>query len=417
MEVDMVDDKASNDYTLADLGSNKDQIPYVDKESDIMESNWTETYKSFDDMGLKKNLLKGIYGYGFEYPSPIQQLAIVPMVKGRDIIAQAQAGSGKTATFAIGSLQLLDPELKEVQVIVLSPTRELSNQTERVYKCLGFDHLKVNSHSFIGGTHLKNDINALQEGIQVAVGTPGRILAMIDKKFLKLSSLKVLIFDEADEMLSRNFLEDMKKVVSFIPTDTKIWLISATMPKEVVSLSTSFLNNPVKILVKKELLPLKQVNQFYVVLKKEWKIETLIALYKGLSISQAIIFCNSRKMVEYVSNEMKTRGHLVSSIHSELSQPDRTKIMNEFINGATRVMVTTDLLAKGIDIYQIDIVINYDFPTSKEFYLHRVGRCGRYNRKGNAINFVCPDEKEELEDVQKFYNVTIEPLPSDLSEI
>jgi len=189
------------------------------------------------------------------------------------------------------------------------------------------------------------------------------------------------------------------------------------MPKEIVQLSACFMNNPVKILVEKEELSLKAINQYYVVLKKEWKLDTLISIYKGLDIAQAIIFCNSKNSVDFVSSEMIKRGHMVSSIHSELPMQERTKVMNEFIAGATRVMVSTDLLAKGIDVYQVSCVINYDLPKSKEFYLHRIGRCGRYGRKGNAINFVLPDEKEDLEDIQKYYNMTIEKLPTDLSTV
>ena len=240
---------------------------------------------------------------------------------------------------------------------------------------------------------------------------------MIEKKILKLTNLKVFILDEADEMLTRGFLEDMKKAISYIPTDTKVWLVSATMPKPIVELSSNFMTNPVKILVERKDLPLTGIKQYYVLLKKEWKLETLVGLYKGLDISQAMIFCNSKNTVQLLSEEMIKRGHAVSSIHSELPMIERTQIMEEFASGVTRVLITTDLLAKGIDVYGVSVVINYDLPLSKEVYLHRIGRSGRLGRKGNAISFVQPDEKDELESIQQYYNVTIEKLPTDLSEI
>ena len=422
VEVEKVDAKTSNDFdqtvkTLADLGLEKDQIPYIDKENDIMTTNWHKKVETFEDLGLKKNLLKGIYGNGFEYPSPIQQIAIMPMIQGRDVIAQAQSGTGKTATFSISALQLIDTSLIEIQAVVMAPTRELAMQSDKVIRCLGEDFLQIKTHVFIGGTSLKGDIQAIQDGIHFAVGTPGRVLSMIEKKLLKLSSLKVLILDEADEMLSRGFLEDMKKVISYIPVETKIWLVSATMPREIVTLTTNFMQDPVKILVDKAKLPLDGIKQYYVLLKKEWKLETLIDIYKGIDIAQAMIFCNSKNSVIYLSEELRKRGHMVSSIYSELGMQERTKIMNEFISGSTRVLVTTDLLAKGIDVYQVSLVINYDLPYSKESYLHRIGRCGRFGRKGSSISFVTPDEKEDLESIQKYFNATIEKLPTDLSEI
>ena len=381
-----------------------------------MESNWEQEVETFDELGLKSELLRGIYGYGFEKPSPIQQKAILPMIQGKDVLAQAQSGTGKTATFAIGTLQLVDTKLNEVQTLILAPTRELATQISDVYKFLG-EFLKVKVHVFIGGTNVKNDIKTLENGIHVVIGTPGRVLDMIKKGFLKLSYLKSFVLDEADEMLSKGFLENMKEVISYISKDCRVCLFSATMPKEIVSLTNLFMTDPAKILVKNEALTLDGIKQYFLLLKKDWKMEALFDLYKNLDIAQAIIFCNSKKTVESLTEEMKKAGHAVSAISSGLEMAVRDQVMKEFRAGATRVLITTDLLSRGIDVQQVSIVINYELPNQKETYIHRIGRSGRFGRKGTAINFVTPEEKDQLEEIQTFYNTTIEPLPHDLSDL
>ena len=384
-----------------------EKIENDEKINEEIESNWTETVEEFSELGLKKDLLRGIYGYGFEKPSSIQQKAILPIIKGRDVIAQAQSGSGKTGAFVIGSLQVIDLEKLEVQALVLAPTRELAKQIYDVYTYIG-EILKVKVFNLIGGTQVKESIKALENGVHVVVGSPGRISEMLKKNHLKLSYLKILILDEADELLKRDFLTSMRDIISLIPTDCRINLFSATMPKEIVELTSNFMNNPAKILVKNEEVTLLGIKQYYLILKKEWKLDTLMNLYKGLDIAQAIIFCNNKKTVESLSTEMKQKGHMVSCIHSELPMPDRVRVMDEFRKGATRVLISTDLTARGIDVYQVSIVINYDLPNQKETYIHRIG---------NAINFVLPEEKDQLDQIIKFYDTNIEQLPQDLSEI
>ena len=381
-----------------------------------MVSNWDETVETFDDLNLKPDLLRGIYGYGFEKPSAIQQKAILPIIKERDVIAQAQSGTGKTAAFAIGSLQLIDVTKDDIQCLVLSPTRELAQQTAIVYQFLG-ECLKVKVTLLIGGTKLGADLDKLREGPQVLVGSPGRVLDLIRRKQINLSELKTFILDEADEMLSKGFIDNIKEIISLIPTTSKILLFSATMPKEIIEITKKFMKDPAKILVKNEELTLEGIKQYYVYLKKEDKLDVLLQIYRGIEIAQAIIYCNSKKTVDFVSNELKKKGHMVSSIHGDLKQFERDQVMRDFRNGATRVLITTDLLARGIDVYQVSLVINYELPREKETYIHRIGRSGRFGRKGNAINFVTPAEKEELDSLQKYYNTTIEALPTDLSEL
>ncbi len=381
-----------------------------------MISNWDETVETFDELNLNPELLRGIYGYGFEKPSAIQQKAILPIIKQRDVIAQAQSGTGKTAAFAIGSLQLVDVGKDEIQCLVLSRTRELAQQTSIVYQFLG-ECLKVKVTLLIGGTKVGADLDKLREGPQVLVGSPGRVLDLIRRKQVSLAYLQTFILDEADEMLSKGFIENIKEIISLIPTTTKILLFSATMPKEIVDITTKFMKDPAKILVKNEELTLEGIKQYYVYLKKEDKLDVLLQIYRGIEIAQAIIYCNSKRSVDFVSEELKKKGHMVSSIHGDLKQFERDQVMRDFRNGATRVLITTDLLARGIDVYQVSLVINYELPREKETYIHRIGRSGRFGRKGNAINFVTPAEKDELDNIQKYYNTTIEALPTDLSEL
>ena len=381
-----------------------------------METNWDESVETFDELNLKPELLRGIYGYGFEKPSAIQQKAILPIIKGMDVIAQAQSGTGKTAAFAIGSLQLVDVTKDEIQCLVLSPTRELAQQTAIVYNFIG-ECLKVKISLLIGGTKIGADLEKLREGPQVLVGSPGRVLDLIRRKQISLGYLQTFILDEADEMLSKGFLDNIREIISLIPTTTKILLFSATMPKEIIDMTTKFMKDPARILVNNEELTLEGIKQYYVFLKKEDKLDVLLQIYRGIEIAQAIIYCNSKRSVDFVSEELKKKGHMVSSIHGDLKQIERDNVMRDFRSGATRVLITTDLLARGIDVYQVSLVINYELPREKETYIHRIGRSGRFGRKGNAINFVTPTEKDELEAIQKFYNTTIEALPTDLSEL
>jgi translation initiation factor 4A len=398
------------------VDNNTNQKKEDTKQETTVDETWSETVDTFDELGLKKELLRGIYGYGFEKPSPIQSKAILPIIQKRDIIAQAQSGTGKTGAFVISSLQLIDQNVSDIQALILSPTRELAQQSCKVYQLIG-EYMKVKVHAFIGGTAIKVDIKNVNDGCQIVVGTPGRVLDMLNKKIIKLDSLKIFILDEADEMLSRGFLESIKQVFPHVPSSSQIALFSATMPQDIIEITKQFMQNSVKILVKNEQLTLEGIRQYYVPLKKEWKLEILLNLYKMMEIAQAIIYANSKKAVDYLTEEMTKRNFVVSSIHSDMQMSEREKVMREFRTGATRVLITTDLLARGIDVYQVSLVINYDLPRNKETYIHRIGRSGRFGRKGTAINFVAPEDKEELEQLQKFYSTSIEELPSDLSTI
>jgi translation initiation factor 4A len=367
-------------------------------------------------MGLKEHLLRGIYAYGFEKPSSIQQRGIVPCIRGRDVIAQAQSGTGKTATYAIAILQRIDPELKATQALVLAPTRELAQQIQKVILALG-DYMNINCLSCIGGTRVREDQGKLEAGGQVVVGTPGRVYDMIQRRSLRTDRIGIFVLDEADEMLSRGFKDQIYDVFRLLPNDVQVLLLSATMPSDVLEVTKSFMRDPIRILVKKEELTLEGIRQFYIqVEREEWKLDTLCDLYETLTITQAVIFCNTRRKVEYLTEKLHGRDFTVSAMHGEMEQKDRDVIMREFRSGSSRVLITTDLLARGIDVQQVSLVINYDLPSNRENYIHRIGRSGRFGRKGVAINFITHDDVRMLKDIEQFYNTEVKEMPSNVAD-
>jgi len=382
-----------------------------------IESDWKEVVENFDEMNLKEELLRGIYGYGFEKPSAIQQRAILPCIKGHDVIAQAQSGTGKTATFSISILQQIDTNLNECQALILAPTRELAQQIQKVVIALG-DFMKADCHACIGGTNVRDDMRKLDTGSHVVVGTPGRVYDMIARKSLRTQFIKIFVLDEADEMLSRGFKDQIKEVFKFLEEDIQVILLSATMPEDVLDVSTHFMRNPVRILVQKEELTLEGIKQFYInVTKEEWKFDTLCDLYDTLSITQAVIFCNTRRKVEWLTENMRLKTFTVSAMHGEMDQRQRELIMRQFRSGSSRVLITTDLLARGIDVQQVSLVINYDLPSNRENYIHRIGRSGRFGRKGVAINFITEDDKRAMKDIESFYNTHVLEMPQNVADL
>eukprot|EP00042_Codosiga_hollandica_P037580 m.298062 g.298062 ORF g.298062 m.298062 type:complete len:397 (+) comp55173_c0_seq1:48-1238(+) len=383
----------------------------------VIESNWDTIVESFDDLNLKDELLRGIYAYGFEKPSAIQQRAILPCVKGHDVIAQAQSGTGKTATFTISVLQSIDIAKPTVQALILAPTRELAQQIQKVVLALG-DYMKIDCMACIGGTAVREDIQRLSQSVQVVVGTPGRVFDMISNRHLAVADIKMFVLDEADEMLSRGFKDQIYDIFRLLPSTTQVVLLSATMPAEVLDVTKKFMRNPIRILVKKEELTLEGIRQFYVAVEKEdWKLDTLCDLYETLTITQAVIFCNTRRKVDWLTEKMHERDFTVSSLHGDMDQAGRDTIMKEFRSGSSRVLITTDLLARGIDVQQVSLVINYDIPTNRENYIHRIGRGGRFGRKGVAINFVTSEDSRALKDIEQFYNTQVDELPKDVADM
>ena len=375
-----------------------------------------ETYDTFEDLDLNENLLRGIYGFGFEKPSAIQQKAIKPFLDGNDIIAQAQSGTGKTATFAISLLQSIDEKLDETQAVVVSHTRELSNQIMNVFGNLS-KYMKVSLALVTGGTSVSKTMEELSRKPKIIIGTPGRILDMMNKKALNYKTIKYLAIDEADEMLSSGFVSQIQDLFRFlVDNKLQVGLYSATMPVEFFDVTKKFMNKPIKILVKNEELTLEGIKQFYVnVERMEYKFDTLCDLYNVISVSQSIIYCNSKKLVDELSFKLRSRQFAVASIHSEMSQDDRNDIVEKFRSGETRILLSTDLLSRGIDVQQVSIVINFDIPYSIDNYIHRIGRSGRFGRKGVAINLITYSDIRKLHDIEKFYSTQIEELPENFT--
>lgn len=399
-------------------GGSSDGPPGMNPEG-VIESNWDREVHTFEDMNLKEPLLRGVFSYGFEKPSAIQQKAILPCIEGHDVIAQAQSGTGKTATFSISILERIDMSNTQCQALILAPTRELAQQISVCVLSLG-DYMGVNCHACVGGTSVRVDMDKLSSGQQVVVGTPGRVKDMMSRGILKTNHLKMFVLDEADEMLSRGFLEQIKEIFSIITNSAfQTVLLSATMPNEILEITKSFMQDPVRILVKQEVLTLDGIKQFFIDCEKEeWKLPTLLDIYETLSIAQAVLFCNTRRRVEYLQTELDKKDHTVSAMHGDMDQQQREVILKEFRSGSSRLLITTDLLARGIDVQQVSLVINYELPGQRENYIHRIGRSGRFGRKGVAINLIAGEtDKRMLMDIQTFYNTQINEMPENVANL
>lgn len=363
-------------------------------------------------------LLRGIFSYGFERPSAIQQRAIRPIITGRDVIAQSQSGTGKTAVFSIASLQIINDRISDPQILILSPTRELAEQTQRVVGSLG-DFMKVKCHACIGGKSMGEDLKLLDRGgVQVISGTPGRVFDLIRRRALRTNQLKALIIDEADEMLDKGFKEQIYDIYRFLPPSTQVVLVSATLPGEVLDMTSKFMDNPIKVLVKRDELTLEGIKQFFVAVEKEeWKFDTLCDLYDTLTITQAVIFCNTRQKVDWLARKMKEASFTVSAMHGDMDQQSRDAVMEQFRSGSSRVLIATDLWGRGIDVQQVSLVICYDLPNNRELYIHRIGRSGRFGRKGVAINFVRNEDIRILRDIEQYYSTQIDEMPGNVEDL
>lgn len=373
--------------------------------------------EDFDVFNLKPNILKGIYGYGFERPSEIQFKAVPEMTARHDLLAQAQSGTGKTGAFSIGMLEIVDETKDFTQGIILSPTRELAEQTFDVITSLA-KYTSTRVHLSVGGHSVQEERAQLSESRpHVVVGTPGRVLQMVEENLMRIDELSLLVMDEADEILKIGFRDQIINIFSRIPKNSQVAVFSATMSREAIETTKKFLVAPVNILVKPEQLTLKYIKQFYVYINHEnYKLDTLLDIYGKLCVSQAIIFVNSKRKVNILNENLKSNGFSVGCMHSEMSMKERNEVYMKFRKGTVRIVVSTDVMARGIDIQGISFVINYDIPKSRDTYLHRIGRSGRYGRKGVAINFVTDDDVKDMRYIEKFYNTVIEEMPEDISE-
>ena len=366
--------------------------------------------KKWDDLNLKDNLLRGIYSYGFENPSEIQKKAILPIIQNNDLIAQAQSGTGKTGTFSIASLQTVNEDENTSQVLILSTTRELAIQTHKVVENISVFLENIKIKLLTGGTSVNSDINYLNNNKpHIIVGTPGRVFDMIKRRKLDLFTIKLFILDEADEMLSSGFKEQIKTIFGYFNEKVQTAIFSATMPREVVEITEHFMKTPTKIMVNSSELSLDGIKQYYIAAKDDKdKYELLKNLYDNLYKSTSIIFVNGIGRVDSLYDAMINDGFQVCKIHGSLNKDERMEILNDFKNGGKNVLISSDLTARGIDIQQVNIVINYDVPKCIHSYLHRIGRSGRWGRKGTAINFICERDVGNMRRIENYYKISIE---------
>ena len=377
-----------------------------------------ERHETFDSMNLSDAILRGIYSYGFEKPSAIQQVAIGPIIQGFDVIAQAQSGTGKTGTFTIATLQKINFDLLEPQGLIIVPTRELALQINKVIDNIG-SYCNVKVYCCIGGQDVRSDEEALRRGKHIVVGTPGRMYHMINKGMIKLNNIKLLIIDEADQMLEKGFKDQLYEIFRLgFPETMQIALFSATLTDHTMEIANKFMRNPKKITINKEEVNLAGITQYKINLSKdEHKFSTLIDLYKFISIKQAIIYCNNKNKVVQLAAELADLKLSMTFMHGEMTQEERNVIMKDFRDGKSRILITTDLLARGIDIQQVSLVINYDIPINRENYIHRIGRTGRYGRKGVALNFITDRDEQQIKEIEAYFSIKINELPESLDGI
>jgi translation initiation factor 4A len=387
-------------------------IPNIHNNEEETES----TFESWDDLNIKPDLLRGIYNYGFEKPSPIQRKAIRPIIDGKDIIAQAQSGTGKTATFTIGALQLIDINNTDPQILVLSPTRELAGQTAIVMEGIGSMMTGLIVKTYYGGAP-RDDFNRFSSRIKshVICGCTGRIYDMIHRNKIRTSDIKLVILDEADEMLTSGFREQVHNILQYLNENVQIALFSATLPANINSIVNTFMRNPVKIEVKTEMLTLEGITQYFVAVENdEQKYATIKHIFSFISLSQCIIYCNSVKRVNELYEAMRDDEFPVCCVHSDMDKYSREKAFNSFKSGACRVLISSNVTARGIDVQQVSTVINFDVPKCVHTYLHRIGRSGRWGRKGVAINLVTRYDVEKLKEIETYYSCQVKAMPANL---
>ena len=363
----------------------------------------------FEEFCLHRPLLMGIFEKGWEKPSPIQEAAIPGALLGRDILARAKNGTGKTGAYIIPVLQQLDVTQNHIQALVIVPTRELALQTSQI--CIELSkHMKARVMVTTGGTNLKDDILRIMDNVHVIIATPGRILDLMEKKVAKMDKCKMMVMDEADKLLSQDFTAMLDNVISFLPSDRQILLFSATFPLTVKDFMQKHLKSPMEINLMEE-LTLKGVTQYYAFVQEKQKVHCLNTLFSKLQINQSIIFCNSTQRVELLAKKISELGYSCYYIHAKMTQPHRNRVFHDFRQGLCRNLVCSDLFTRGIDIQAVNVVINFDFPKMAETYLHRIGRSGRFGHLGIAINLITYEDRLNLQRIETELGTEIKPIP------
>ncbi|KAM0674276.1 translation initiation factor eIF4A [Gurleya vavrai] len=388
------------------------------REDETRDEQIVQVYERWEELNLKEPLLRGIFANGFEFPSFIQKTAIMPIITGRDIRAQAQSGTGKTAAFGIGALQRLS-DSKKTQVLILVSTREIAEQNAKRIESLS-QYMNINITVLSGGTEVSGSIDQLRRNPEIVAGTPGRVFHMIEQGFLKTEDLKLIIIDEADEMLNFGFQDQVKEIFMYLPEDIQVAMFSATWETEEMKIANNILNNPIVIDLRQDEQTLKGIDQYFVNLGPKpmkggdmRKIEALLDIYKKNDLSQCIIFVNTRMKAKFMHGVFQQKRIPADMIHSDLTQKERVEVLDKFRNGSCRLLIATGLIGRGIDIQQLSLVFNFDIPktTEKCTYIHRIGRAGRFGKKGKALNFIWNDELENLQEIERHYQTSILPLP------
>lgn len=374
----------------------------------------------FEDLQISEELKRAIADIGFEEPSPIQEKAIPFILNGKDVIGQAQTGTGKTAAFGIPALEIVNPMQNNLQVMILCPTRELAIQATEELNKLGKYKEGINILAVYGGQPIDRQIKALKRGVQIIIGTPGRIMDHMNRKTIKTESIKMIVLDEADEMLDMGFREDIEMIIKDMPKDKQTVLFSATMPKPILDLSKQYQTNAEFIKVVHKQLTVPSIEQRYLEVKESSKIEVLSRLVDIRSPKLSVVFCNTKKRVDEVVAQLQSRGYFAEGLHGDMKQQQRDRVMSKFRNGTVEILVATDVAARGIDVDDVEIVFNYDLPQDEEYYVHRIGRTGRAGRSGVAYTFVAGKAIRKLKDIEQYAKIKIKreevPTASDVEE-
>jgi len=381
-----------------------------------LEDDTIEIINQWDDLNIDPNILRSIYAYGFEKPSPIQRRGIKPLVDGRDVIGQAQSGTGKTATFSIGALSRIDLTKNTTQALIMSPTHELTRQITKVIKSLSEMMDGIRIKTIIGGSSIDDDVSFMRNTPpHIIVGCPGRVYDMIRRRHINASTIKMVVLDEADEMLSQGFKDQIYNIFQHLNKDVQIALFSATLPANITALADQFMRNPVKIKVAAEQLTLEGIKQYFVAVQDDHqKYVTLKDLYGTFSSAQTIIYCNSVKRVIELYEAMIEDGFPVCCIHSSMDHEARKNAISDFSGGTARFLISSNVTARGIDIQQVSLVINFDLPRDVHTYIHRIGRSGRWGRKGTGINFITRRDVQQIKEIEEYYHCQIDELPANL---
>lgn len=371
----------------------------------------------FDSMHLPDELLRGVYAYGFEKPSLCQSLAVAPIMNRKDTVIQSQTGTGKTAAYVIPMLASLDLQIKTLQALILCHNRELAGQVQKVVAALS-DFMQVSSALLVGGTSVGQDLRTCKAGVQVVVGVPGRVYDMIKRAALDVSKAKLLILDDGEQLLSRSTKDQMYDIFQACPSNIQSVVVCVHYDGIAETCGKFLRPDVTRLLITTDQVPLENIKYFYVAVDREqFKFDTLCDLYETLTITQCFIFCNTSRKVDWLTEEMRKRDFTATALHGDMSQSDRETILRQFRSGACRVLITTDALSHGIDVQQVSLVLSYDLSTTREEFIHRAGRAGRFGRKGVSLTFATDEDVRSLQDIERAYSITIPPMPSDINDL